>query len=202
MDEKTIQLEISNVNNQSLGDLNSLQSYIEDKIGVDTVVKGLGNLSSSVAELKPPQYLDSPNHIRGVVRLSQLNGKDCFVDGSLDGIFKKTQDYSLAIHDFGDLSSDNYSSIGDPIIELDKKLASETEQNIFQIRKVISNCEVPDMIGRSVALTEMSKQSGQQSRILSAGIIARASTVSGNKKQICTCSGKTIWEERVDRKKS
>lgn len=198
--------------------MQSLQRFIEKETGNATVVKGLGELSSAVAELRPASvpltHSGGPQQVIGVIRLSQLLNGRCFVDGTLDG-FKpdrtKGLHYSLAIHEYGDLSENSLESIGKPIVVIDSQLQVDEQQDqtnrSISVRKIVPNCDVLSMISRSVAVTESPADSMDGSspvtggKILSAGVIARASTIEANKKQICTCSGKTLWEERLDRKR-
>lgn len=241
---KSVQLEISNHptdHTSEVDGVQKLQKFIEEQTGLLTVVRGLGQLSSAVSELRPPtRYADQSDSndkphdgvrwplLFGVVRLSQLQNGSCFVDGLIDqgtrssiqaddsnrqkGIHHRLRHYSLAIHEFGDLSSDNFDSIGEPLIKLTEPASddegfpstdrSAADFNPISLRKIVPNCDVSAMIGRSIALSEISSTSNEKEReIVSAGVIARASTVDLNKKQVCSCSGRTIWEERVEIKR-
>jgi copper chaperone for superoxide dismutase len=60
-------------------------------------------------------------------------------------------------------------------------------------KDIIDQCDLNDCIGRSIAVRDP-----ESNRVFAAGIIARASPISGNEKKICLCSGKTIWQERQD----
>lgn len=203
----------------AFSDLNYLQKFLEKETGRETVIKGLGKVSSSVAELGPSSSNNQDNNlsnsdetsqvVRGIVRLSQLLGNVCFVDAHLDGL-RGGKDgstaLSLAVHEFGDLSGPNFNSIGSKLIELDKRTndfvdnnsatSSPNDKLVMSVRKTVANCEVLKLIGRSIALTD---ESSGSSEVLCAGIIARASTIGANDKQICSCSGKTIWQERSER---
>lgn len=138
----------------------------------------------------------------GVVRVSQLANDHCYFDGLIDGfklIKTKADRYSLAIHERGDLSDESYETVGNPIVDIDSKAVDESFKTM-SVRKTVSDCKLADMIGRSIAVTEHNEDSQFNKRILTAGVIARASTVEVNKKQFCSCSGKTLWEERRDQK--
>lgn len=225
---KTIQLELGvgdvGVNSSELGDVQTIQRFIEKQTGFLTVVKGLGHLSAAVAELKSPpcqhhssqvinDELPSTQHQRGqvmgVVRLSQLNDGYCFVDGALDGLNyysnKQGHKLSLAVHEFGDLEADDFKSIGKPLIHIDNQLLGSSDKlQTVSVRKTVPNCNVAELIGRSIAVSRLSDnaspKSGEQGEVLSAGVIARASTILENPKQFCSCSGRTLWEERIDKK--
>lgn len=196
LENKSVQIRLPGSVRQS-GDLGSIQKLIEDETGIGTVLKGMGSISSSVAELHPLSSKYNSRIVRGIIRLSQLDGNSCFVDGTISGLRDQPLDeYSLAIHEYGDVSGEDGSTIGKPILNLDRSRSHPSLSDLVQIHSIVPNCYVPNMIGRSIAISQT-----LSSRILSVGIIARASTVDGNKKQICTCSGKTIWDERAERKR-
>jgi len=61
-----------------------------------------------------------------------------------------------------------------------------------------------DFIGRSILLTSQIEKEGRQikndeSTLI--GVIARSAGVWDNEKTICSCSGKTIWQEREEQKR-
>lgn len=167
-----------------------------------TVIKGIGQLKSAVAELRPTP--SSNILLFGTIRLSQMKDGSCFVDGLVDltsqdklGLGIVGQRILLAIHEFGDLSSETYDSIGTPPIEI-LELEVKEDSVPISIQKFLAHCNVTEQIGRSIALSFTDKD---EQNILTAGVIARASTIQSNKKQVCSCSGKTLWEERVERQK-
>lgn len=198
-------MELGQESNSELGDLQTLQRYIEEQTGFVTVIKGVGELNSAVSELRPSgEAMKDGRQVMGVVRLSQLPRGQCFVDALVDGFHyedkqNQVKSCSLALHEFGDLSSDNLNSIGSPIVHVaDQKVEIDgVSQFTMSIRRILPDCDVPSMIGRSVAVTE--HYNGDKTRCISAGVVARASIVSANTKQVCTCSGKTLWQERLDR---
>lgn len=222
---KTIQVRLADCcrassNRQLVFDLESLQRYVEQETGFLVVVKGMGQLAAAVAELKPPPAAELP--VFGVVRLSQMMDGACFVDALIE--FKEAATlstpperkrppragswrYSLAIHEFGDLSGDNYNCIGIPTVEIFEKQAHRERPTPISIQRVVPGCDVACQIGKSVALSLVAEsdvghdECVEVREILSAAVIARASTIESNKKQICSCSGKTIWQERQERQK-
>lgn len=197
-------MELENRASEQIGSVQHLQEFIEKETGFLVVTKGVGELASAVTELRPAEnsIRDGAN-IHGVVRLSQLADNLCYVDGSVGGSENLKLPYllSLNIHEFGNLEGNGYKSIGDPIINIDKREATTTNAASFSVSKTITDCNVAQMIGRSIALTRISQGSPEKT-VLSAGVVARASTVQQNTKQVCSCSGKTLWEERIDRKRA
>lgn len=189
------------VNDSELNNVQALQRFIEEQTGILTVVKGLGSLDSAVAELKPPNKpVKGGQQVMGIVRVSQVANNHCFFDGSIDGFAPDIAPgkYSLAIHEFGDLSSDTYDTLGEKIVHIDDQMV-ENNFKLMSIRKIVPNCIVARMIGLSVALSSQSHEHPPEKQILTAGVLARASTIQENKKQFCSCSGKTLWEERKER---
>lgn len=179
----SLQIEVSHSANISILDL---QKNIENDTKVQTVLKGIGDKQAVVSEL-------IGNHgVVGVVRLSQLVGSSCIVDGAIDGIPSKR--CSLNIHSYGDLSGTDYENIGPVYQEILQELKALGGYSSFHF--VLPDCNVASTIGRSLAVSSI-----EESRILAAGIAARASTVGENtQKKICLCSGETVWEERESKK--
>lgn len=202
-DSKTIKLELDNKTHKQIRSVQDLQQLIEKETGFLAVIKGIGELASAVGELRPSEdSVRNGDNFHGVVRLSQLHDNLCYVDASVGSAQlnpSRSQPLSLSIHEFGNLEGEMYEFIGDPLINIveDETLNSSR----LSVSKTIPGCNVAEMVGRSVALTKVSVESGERT-VVSAGVVARASTVQQNKKQVCSCSGKTLWEERIDKMRS
>lgn len=200
---KSIQLELvqNHQTNSQVQNVQNLQKLIETQTGFITVIKGLGSKCSAVAELLPASNC-SNNKVMGVVRLSQLEDDTCFVDGLIGGFCVTTLDnfkHSLSIHEFGNLEGDSYDNIGDELIVIEAN-REVTQDGKLSIQKKLSKCDVSTIIGRSIAVKQCDKICpANPKKVISAGVIARASIVEANKKQICSCSGKTLWEERLEK---
>lgn len=185
--------------------MRSLQRFIEQQTGIFAVVKGLGRLNSGVAELAPSTPVASKEQrVMGVIRISQLAESTCFIDGLIDGFkhqVKQECRHSVAIHEFGDLSGDKFENIGEPIIVINDGVLEKSKDDPYSmsIRKIVPNCDVANIIGKSIAVIEYTRKLHEK-KILSAGVIARASIIEANTKKFCSCSGKTLWEERLEKK--
>ena len=68
-------------------------------------------------------------------------------------------------------------------------------------RIIDDHLKVWDVIGRSICISQKpNSKHGDSGERLACGIIARSANVFQNMKKICSCSGKTIWDERWDAK--
>lgn len=184
--------------------ISDIQTNIENNTGISTVVKGVGTSQSAVSELRPSNTnRTSDENIFGVIRFSQID-KKCYVDGLIDGFLPHSQKkhYCVGIHEYGDLSGKDYENIGESMIDLEKKLEISNENNVkklaIPLKKEIDDCHLASLIGRAVAVCAIG-DNNTCGKYVSAGIISRASTINSNTKQICACSGKTIWQERLEK---
>ena len=191
--------------NRNSSSINEIQNTIESKLGLNTVIKGLGNSVAAVSEITgnfisfSDIYLNSnqispplgSEDVIGVIRFTQLLNKLCLVDGVIDGI-KRHNNYSLNIHEFGDLSGEGFKRLGRVFLPILPSLTANTDSahtSRAAFKTQVSNCELSSCIGRSLAVS-------LQDRVIAAGIVARASSVGDNSKKICACSGRSLWDER------
>lgn len=263
--------------------IKKIQNKLEIEAGIRTVIKGIGQSSSAVAELMPPlnsSFKTPASNVMGVIRLAQMSESDCYVDGVIGNIENWTRqvllqshrqqqeqsklqpqvdqgnsledalkadakqanespsnkngacdsiDCSLNIHEYGDLSGEDFANVGpihrplvhslhrqtpsgvpseemlncqtvnSPTTDTSSESVDSASQVSFKF--VLPSCNVASLIGRSIALmAKMCTGSECTKRIISAGIIARSSPVGFNPKRICDCSGKSLWQERSESK--
>lgn len=166
-----------------------IQSRIENEAGIKTIVRGVGDQFTGVAEIF------GPSNLVGVVRLAQILDNKCYIDGTVDNIHLAHNNHNcmLNIHEYGDLQGENFSHVGPTFIEVMKNVPPK--QNRCQFKGYVNDCHLPSIIGRSLVITEQ-----ELNKHLGAGIIARSSSIFGNVKKICECSGKTLWDERTEKK--
>lgn len=131
----------------------------------------------------------SDDKVKGVVRFCSIteNKPGIVIDGVIDGL-KPKQEHLLSICESGDVSQ-GCSSLGGVYKNSLYKLLSD-ESGRSTIRTTDKNLSVPELIGRSIAV---SSSSGTR---FSCGIISRAAGIFQNWKRICACDGVTIWDER------
>ncbi|XP_047631125.1 copper chaperone for superoxide dismutase isoform X2 [Phacochoerus africanus] len=194
-----------------------VQALLEDT-GRQAVLKGMGsghwqNLEAAVA------ILGGSGPVQGIVRFLQLTPERCLIEGTIDGL--KPGLHGLHVHQFGDLTR-NCNSCGDHFNpdgmshggpqdsdrhrgDLGNVRADADGRAVFRMEDEL--LKVWDVIGRSLVIDEgeddlgrgghpLSKITGNSGERLACGIIARSAGLFQNPKQICSCDGLTIWEER------
>jgi len=189
----------------------TIQKAIETT-GMLAVLRGQGRAEHFGAAISILKY---KGIIKGLIRFTQVEKDKCIVDGTFNGLVPGK--HGLHIHEFGDLSdgyistgeiyNPNLSSHGDRT-NIDRRVGDlgniEVDVNgSSNLRYEDNLIRVWDIIGRSVVLHEkedelISENHGNSGKGIAWGIIARSSGLFQNDKKVCTCSGKTIWEERED----
>ncbi|XP_075693546.1 copper chaperone for superoxide dismutase isoform X2 [Rhinoderma darwinii] len=189
-----------------------------ESTGRRTVLKGMGsvrsqNLGTAVA------MMSGVGSVQGVVRFLQVSENICIIDGIVDELSPGL--HGIHIHEFGDLSvgcescGGHYNPEGNThgspgqadshVGDLGNILACDDGRATFRIEN--NRVKVWDIIGRSLVVDEgeddfgygthhLSKVTGNSGKGLACGIIARSAGLFENAKQICSCDGITIWEER------
>lgn len=118
---------------------------------------------------------------KGLARITPVQQNTLHVDASVSGLSPGV--YSVGLHEYGDLSR-GIKSAGDVIVSLqDINVDNDGKANLNQSIKG----EIWEWVGKSLCL-----QSDKESIC---GIVARSAGVFENKKRVCSCTGKTIWEE-------
>lgn len=176
--------------------------------GKDAIIRGTGKPNSAaVCMLESFDAKDIQQPVKGLARIVNVNTDELFIDLTVNGLPKGT--YYPLIRKSGNLSKGALST-GDSMytlspIEIMTKAttsttinslgaASYTEQeNMYSGQAFLhAKMNVMDLIGRSLVLSKSDKPESDSL----VGIIARSAGAWENDKQICSCSGKTVWEER------
>ncbi|XP_043825585.1 copper chaperone for superoxide dismutase [Dromiciops gliroides] len=189
-----------------------------ESTGCQAVLKGMGsnmhqNLGAAVA------MIGQPGSVQGVVRFLQVSPKHCLIEGTIDGLEPGL--HGLHVHEYGDLTQ-NCASCGDHFNPdgMPHGGPKDTHRHLGDLGNVYANVDgrasfriedeqlkVWDIIGRSLVIDAgeddlgqgghpLSKVTGNSGERLACGIIARSAGLFQNPKQICSCDGLTIWEER------
>ncbi|KAH3899847.1 related to Superoxide dismutase 1 copper chaperone [Saccharomycodes ludwigii] len=192
------------------GAVSILEAFTEKYSACATAGRGASNNPTEFQEMKKRFIGVNENSVKGLVRMVSLdtsnNTSNTYFDITVNGVDRPGLYYS-SIHANGDISNGCLST-GPILHKLDHPIKVVTPINVSNDKKLykgsaffgVPNMNVGDLIGRSFVITnnpnhEIGK-SGDSVNIC--GVIARSAGIWENDKQVCACSGKTIWEERKD----
>lgn len=173
------------------------------------VLKGMGaadgskHLGAAVSIITSTGDEADKSGVRGVARLVQLDESRCIIAATVDGLPPGEQ-VQVAICERGDISRgcDSCGPILDNIasskrekagVIVESVAADDTGRVVFRVQDEV--VRVADLIGRSLVIMSSDEKVPPPPRY-ACGIVARSAGIFENVKRICSCSGKTIWQER------
>lgn len=142
--------------------------------------------------------------VRGLARMVQVAPNLTLIDLTLRGLSPGT--YNATIRQTGDISNGAISTLG-----IWKSPESKARGNLgtVQVGKdgigsvfIDKPVQIWEMIGRGMVVSKQ-KEKGEggfekNDNDTLVGVVARSAGVWDNDKTVCSCSGKTLWEERKD----
>ncbi|KAF2843311.1 Cu,Zn superoxide dismutase-like protein [Patellaria atrata CBS 101060] len=174
--------------------------------GRDAILRGSGTSDSAavcILETFSPSVKD---YVRGLVRMVQVAPNLTIIDLTIKGL--SPGKYWATIRESGDISQGPESTGGIWESVRAKKEGSPC-RGIFGTIQVGQSgigsvfldkpIQIWEMIGRSVVVSR--DQDGALDKNdpdTLVGVIARSAGVWDNDKTVCSCSGKTVWEERKE----
>lgn len=178
--------------------------------GKDAIIRGTGKPDSAavcILESFDPNDIQHP--VKGLARLVEVSPNDLFVDLTVNGLPKGV--YYPSIRVSGNLSQGALST-GPSFYELNpievktpvnaettissRGAKLEEDSTLYAGQAFLhAKLNINQLIGRSIILSKIKDQVAPDSLC---GVIARSAGVWENDKQVCSCSGKTVWQERVD----
>ncbi|KAK0711676.1 superoxide dismutase [Lasiosphaeris hirsuta] len=190
--------------------------------GRDAILRGSGASNSAAVSIletfhKPtdgPAPIipdgESDRLVRGLARIVQVSPTSTLVDLTLRGVAPGT--YRATIREFGDLK-DGAPSAGPVWSGRSQKAGSEFEAP----RGALGTLEIGpgghgsvffnhpfqiwEVIGHAMVVSPHDESDGaapQNDENTVVGVIARSAGMWDNDKTVCSCTGKTLWEERTD----
>jgi len=177
--------------------------------GRDAILRGSGAPNSAAVCILETHSTTVPNKVRGLARLVQVSPALTLVDLTIRGLSPGS--YWATLRETGDITEGAASTGG--LLELaQSKTDKETGElpkgvlgtvnvgqnglgNVFLDRPIA----IWEIIGRSMVVSK--KQDGKfekEDPDTLVGVIARSAGVWENEKTVCSCSGRTLWEERTD----
>jgi copper chaperone for superoxide dismutase len=155
--------------------------------GRDAIIRGTGEPNSAAVAILET-FVGEPEPVKGLARIVATGNNKLLVDITLSGL--PTGTYLPTFRTSGNISNGALST-GPALheftpVEVGQDLSGQSFQSV----------EIPisELIGRSFVI----QQQGRDLKDAIAGVIARSAGVWENDKQVCSCSGKTVWQERQD----
>ncbi len=146
------------------------------------------------------------NKVRGLARMVQVAPSLTLIDLTIRGLSEGS--YSATVRETGDISNGAISTRG---IWSDPKEGALKPRGflgtVYVGKDGIGNVyldkpiQIWEMIGRGMVVSKQHEGEGtfeKNDEDTLVGVIARSAGVWDNDKTVCSCSGKTLWEERKD----
>ena len=185
-----------------------------ESTGRDAILRGSGKSDSAGVCILETHSTAVKDPVRGLARLVQVGDGQTLVDLTLKGVSPGT--YHATVRERGDISQGASSTGG--IWEAIKKVGgfSQPEQG-SQARGLFGSVQVGQdgrgsaFLNRPVSIWEIIGRGMVVSRTVDGpypkddpdtlvGVVARSAGVWDNDKQVCSCSGKTVWQERTEQR--
>lgn len=147
-------------------------------------------------------YEEPSRDVRGLARMVQVSSGRTLVDLTIRGVSPGT--YRASIRAYGDLKN-GATSTGPVWSGEDKK--SRGDLGIVEVGEdgrgatfIDHGFQIWEVIGHAMVLTRQEENAEplKNDKNTVVGIIARSAGMWDNDKTVCSCTGKTLWEERKD----
>ena len=127
------------------------------------------------------------------------------LDVSLKGVSPGT--YHVSVRETGDISqgAESVGGVWDAVQARQEQRAAKGVWGTVEVGKggvgavfLDRPVQIWEMIGRSVVVSRQQEGLKKEDPDTLVGVIARSAGVWDNDKTVCSCSGKTVWEERKE----
>lgn len=177
--------------------------------GRDAILRGTGAANSAAVCILESHSPTVENKVRGLVRMVQVAPNMTIIDLSLRGISPGT--YYATVRERGDISEgpESTGAIWEAVKAKSEGKPVTAARGVFGTVEVSKGgvgtifldkpIQIWEMIGRSIVVAK--QQEGKLDKNdpdTLVGVIARSAGVWDNDKTVCSCSGKTVWEERKE----
>ncbi|GMM46872.1 copper chaperone [Pichia kluyveri] len=165
--------------------------------GKDAIIRGTGSSNSAAVCIledfnKSIKDFNSIRDVYGLCRIIKIKENESFIDLTLTGM-KPSIPYFASFMKSGDLSNGPLNT-GDYLYKL-PKMISDLNGKCQQFISI--PIKMDELIGRSLVVSIDENKIFMDSM---AGVIARSAGAWENDKYVCSCTGKNIWQERIDAK--
>ncbi|KZZ93360.1 Superoxide dismutase copper chaperone [Moelleriella libera RCEF 2490] len=177
--------------------------------GRDAILRGSGATDSAAVSILETfsdrgieESDDADRSVRGLARFVQVNPGRTLVDLTLRGVAPGR--YQATIREFGDLKDGAMSTgpvwSGGSSMPLGILGSLDVDEDGRGGAFVDHPFKIWEVIGHAMILTKQDEVAGpltnDENTVV--GVIARSAGVWDNDKTVCSCTGKTLWEERKD----
>jgi len=200
------------------GDVEGFGEDLAVRLGTD--LRTLRQSLAAVAEFKGEVY--GHGDVAGVVRFVAVNESTCLVEGAVQGLVPHGK-YAVTVRTYGDTTRGVASTGG--VYDCENENENEDENEVEDVtgatpagdlgtvtadangkatipsRVVDSRLKVWDVIGRSLAIVEVSGDEDEEihsQKTGAAAVLARSAGVGENLKRVCHCDGTVIFESTPD----
>ncbi|KAG4440429.1 hypothetical protein IFR05_004073 [Cadophora sp. M221] len=174
--------------------------------GRDAILRGTGGSNSAAVCILETHSTTVSDKVRGLARMVQVSPNLTLLDLTIRGLSPGS--YWATVRETGDISNGAISTRG---------IWSDPKEGDFKPRGFLGTVQVGkdgvgsvfldkpieiwEMIGRGMVVSKQHEGEGRFEKNDAdtlVGVIARSAGVWDNDKTVCSCSGKTLWEERKD----
>jgi len=182
----------------------AIVSAIQDT-GRDAILRGSGKGESAAVCILETHSSTVKDHVRGLIRMVQVGPAMTVLDMTLRGVTPGT--YNVTVRESGNISEGATTTGGVwDLLEAKKEQPPRTAKGVFGTIEVGKSgsvfldkpIQIWEMIGRSIVVSRKTEQFDKEDPDTLVGVIARSAGVWDNDKTVCSCSGKTVWEERTE----
>lgn len=183
----------------------SIVAAIQDT-GRDAILRGSGKSDSAAVCILETHSSAVSDPVRGLIRMVQVSPTMTLIDLTIRGLSPGI--YHATVRESGDISEGAVSTGGIWDMVRAKKEGNQSRGILGTVQVSQSGIgavfldkpiQIWEMIGRSVVLSRVQEgRFNKEDPDTLVGVIARSAGVWDNDKTVCSCSGKTVWEERKE----
>ena len=175
--------------------------------GRDAILRGSGNAESAAVCILETHASSVKDQVRGLIRMVQVSPSMTILDMTLRGVSPGS--YNVTVRENGDISSGAASTGGIwDLLQAQKESPPRPAKGVWGMIEVSQSgigsvfldkpIQIWEMIGRSIVVSKRQDKYDTEDPDTLVGVIARSAGVWDNDKTVCSCSGKTVWEERKE----
>ncbi|KAK5156430.1 hypothetical protein LTR04_005657, partial [Oleoguttula sp. CCFEE 6159] len=177
--------------------------------GRDAILRGSGASEGAAVCILETHSQSVADQVRGLARMVQVSPNLTVIDLSIRGL--SPGNYFATVRETGDISRgpESTGGIWDAVRAKKEEGSTTKAKGVFGMVEVGKSgvgtvfwdrpIQIWEMIGRSMVVSR--QQDGRFDKNdpdTLVGVIARSAGVWDNDKTVCSCSGKTVWEERKE----